>query len=524
MPLGPIIKTPPVVWLVPTSGIQFIDFGFTLARSKDLPTQWSFYDDPKASPVPLVVGRAGQDPDRPGHLRCRLAQDRRDAGPGLDPGAVLSPREGRRLPAGADQLGQGLRGAAGGAGRARLRPSRRAGLRHRPRRALGKLGLSGARTRGRAARGGVRAGGRCRAARLVRRAAMGARLGAGQLRRDDRARGARALAGRARGRRCRARRPDGGAARGRGAADGADRAAGRAGGVPGHPLRRPVHQADADADRGRSRARCRQLAHLRPADRDPPRPAQRRRDAGGEAAAARPDPARERLQRAVRQPARVQPGELRLGRSLVPQRALGRVRLAHGRPGRGRGAAPVQPAPRQRGRQRHVQPQALPLGRGPAPRRLALQQRDRAARARGLRHRRRVHDAGQRLGRAAPHDPADGAAQRRFQVPVDAGAVRPQQPDDLRAGRDLPARVLHDERAGAPAAPPQRRPAAPAAADHHDHADRHAAGRAADPAQAGAGRAGPRVPVPAAGAGRARSRARPAAGWSRSRASGCRTS
>ena len=54
MPLGPIIKTPPVVWLVPTSGIQFIDFGFTLARSKDLPTQWSFYDDPKASPVPLV--------------------------------------------------------------------------------------------------------------------------------------------------------------------------------------------------------------------------------------------------------------------------------------------------------------------------------------------------------------------------------------------------------------------------------------------------------------------------------------
>ena len=62
MPLGPIIKTPPVVWLVPTSGIQFIDFGFTLARSKDLPTQWSFYDDPKASPVPLVVGRAGQDP------------------------------------------------------------------------------------------------------------------------------------------------------------------------------------------------------------------------------------------------------------------------------------------------------------------------------------------------------------------------------------------------------------------------------------------------------------------------------
>ena len=62
MPLGLIIKTPPVVWLVPTSGIQFIDFGFTLARSKELPTQWSFYDDPKASPVPLIVGRAGADP------------------------------------------------------------------------------------------------------------------------------------------------------------------------------------------------------------------------------------------------------------------------------------------------------------------------------------------------------------------------------------------------------------------------------------------------------------------------------
>src|SRR5215216_7757091 len=65
MPLGQIVKCPPVVWLVPRSGIQFVDFGFTLARSKDLPTQWSFYDDPRASPVPLVVnrgdgGRAGR--------------------------------------------------------------------------------------------------------------------------------------------------------------------------------------------------------------------------------------------------------------------------------------------------------------------------------------------------------------------------------------------------------------------------------------------------------------------------------
>src|SRR5215217_8407404 len=62
MPLGPIVRCPPVVWLVPRSGIQFIDFGFTLARSNDLPTQWSFYDDLQAGPVPLVVGRSGESP------------------------------------------------------------------------------------------------------------------------------------------------------------------------------------------------------------------------------------------------------------------------------------------------------------------------------------------------------------------------------------------------------------------------------------------------------------------------------
>jgi hypothetical protein len=60
MPLGPIVKCPPVVWLVPRSGSQFIDFGFTLARSKDLPIPWSFYDDPQTSPVPLMVGRSGE--------------------------------------------------------------------------------------------------------------------------------------------------------------------------------------------------------------------------------------------------------------------------------------------------------------------------------------------------------------------------------------------------------------------------------------------------------------------------------
>ncbi|SNB55848.1 hypothetical protein SAMN07250955_101503 [Arboricoccus pini] len=62
MSLGQVIKCPPVVWLVPQSGVQFIDLGFTMARSKELPTQWSFYDDPASHPSPLLVARGDAPP------------------------------------------------------------------------------------------------------------------------------------------------------------------------------------------------------------------------------------------------------------------------------------------------------------------------------------------------------------------------------------------------------------------------------------------------------------------------------
>ncbi|MFW5641947.1 MAG: hypothetical protein ACOCY0_04185 [Roseicyclus sp.] len=51
MPLAPILNCPPTVWLVPQSGIQFVDLGFRLQGAKHLPTLWSFYDDPAAGPA-----------------------------------------------------------------------------------------------------------------------------------------------------------------------------------------------------------------------------------------------------------------------------------------------------------------------------------------------------------------------------------------------------------------------------------------------------------------------------------------
>lgn len=62
MSLGPVIKCPPVVWLVPQSGVQFIDLGFKLAGAKDLPGQWSFFDDPANAPAPVLVARGDEAP------------------------------------------------------------------------------------------------------------------------------------------------------------------------------------------------------------------------------------------------------------------------------------------------------------------------------------------------------------------------------------------------------------------------------------------------------------------------------
>lgn len=61
MSLAPVLKYPPVVWLVPSSGVQFLDFGFRLQGNRDLPTQWAFWDD-GAQPAPLMVARGGDTP------------------------------------------------------------------------------------------------------------------------------------------------------------------------------------------------------------------------------------------------------------------------------------------------------------------------------------------------------------------------------------------------------------------------------------------------------------------------------
>ena len=95
--------------------------------------------------------------------------------------------------------------------------------------------------------------------------------------------------------------------------------------------------------------------------------------------------------------------------------------------------------------------------------------------------------------RGHSQNPVCAAGQRRVVVSVDPRALRAAQPDVVRARRDLRAGDLHDERAVAPAAPPQRRPAAPAQADHHDHPDGDAARRTADHAAAGGDGARPRL-------------------------------
>ncbi|ABC23949.1 virulence factor SrfB [Rhodospirillum rubrum] len=59
MSLAPLLKYPPVVWLTPRSGIQFLDLGFRLAGDRERVSQWSFYDGPDM-PAPRIVGRGGE--------------------------------------------------------------------------------------------------------------------------------------------------------------------------------------------------------------------------------------------------------------------------------------------------------------------------------------------------------------------------------------------------------------------------------------------------------------------------------
>ncbi|WP_413204835.1 virulence factor SrfB [Rhodospirillum sp. A1_3_36] len=61
MSLAPLLKYPPVVWLSPRSGIQFLDLGFRVAGNREVNTQWSFFDTPEM-PTPRIVGRGGEEP------------------------------------------------------------------------------------------------------------------------------------------------------------------------------------------------------------------------------------------------------------------------------------------------------------------------------------------------------------------------------------------------------------------------------------------------------------------------------
>lgn len=60
MSLGSILKSPPVLWLAPRSGVQFLDFGFRMAGARHVPQVWSFADDPTAA-APRILGRGDEE-------------------------------------------------------------------------------------------------------------------------------------------------------------------------------------------------------------------------------------------------------------------------------------------------------------------------------------------------------------------------------------------------------------------------------------------------------------------------------
>ena len=519
MPLGPIIKTPPVVWLVPTSGIQFIDFGFTLARSKDLPTQWSFYDDPKASPVPLIVGRAGADPtgrvtydvdwrkivEMLDRVWIPVPFFRREKGGGYQQGPINWARAYVARLEAPDEHGYDHRVvlafdtdlAERSASSAYLAPAPEDAQRGAEfalaadaDRLAWFAGLEWVRDWARASFVDMivreeRA--RSRAEPVVDDAVLADRM---EGPREDVARlmalielldalevfpGIRFV----------------------------DRFT--------KPTPTPI-EVDLVLDVGNSRT-CGLLIETHPdqlsADVTQAVKLQLRDLTRPENVYSEPFDSRLEFSRASfgwddlsflsgRSDAFAWPTVARVGAEA--QRLSSQRRGSEGASGM---SSPKRylwdEDPRRDGWRFNS----------------VTERHEHAAYATGVEFTTLVNDWGEPLHMIPPTVPPND----EFAVPVDAGAVRAQQPDDLRAGRDLPARLLHDERAGAPAAPAQRRPAAPAAADHHDHADRHAAGRAADPAQARAGRARPRVPVPAAGAGRADDgRGRRRAGRGRGRA------
>lgn len=61
MSLGSVLRSPPVVWLAPSSGVQFLDFGFRMAGSRSVPDRWAFADG-DALDVPRIVARGEEEP------------------------------------------------------------------------------------------------------------------------------------------------------------------------------------------------------------------------------------------------------------------------------------------------------------------------------------------------------------------------------------------------------------------------------------------------------------------------------
>ena len=49
MPLNELTDFPPIVSIIPRSGVQFLDFGFVVSKATPVPKDWGFYDDPKGS-------------------------------------------------------------------------------------------------------------------------------------------------------------------------------------------------------------------------------------------------------------------------------------------------------------------------------------------------------------------------------------------------------------------------------------------------------------------------------------------
>lgn len=61
MSLAKTLKAPPVVSLAPSSGVQFLDFGFLAKGRRDLADVWSIADDPSLE-APQIVARGDEDP------------------------------------------------------------------------------------------------------------------------------------------------------------------------------------------------------------------------------------------------------------------------------------------------------------------------------------------------------------------------------------------------------------------------------------------------------------------------------